>query len=177
MVVGWKRTQQRNKFKKYKKPGIPRLQYLKNDSLKSKVNVPLQSPPPVKDSVATVAAPVAKKDSVISYVFDDLLFDTNSSHLKSEFIVQLDAFIARLENYPNYQIRIVGHTDNSGNERDNARLSRHRAESVESYLASKGIDPGIISAEGMGSKQPIADNSTTEGRKKNRRVEIFLSFR
>lgn len=180
MKIGWHKTQQRNKFKKYKKAGIPRLQYLKNDSIRKSQPQPQPQPTtkdPVVAPVATTVTPPIKKDSVVAYVFDDVLFDTNSAHLKGVFMDQLDTLAAHLGKYSNYDIRIVGHTDNSGNEKDNLRLSRHRAESVESYLATKGIDPEIIDAIGMGSKEPIADNITVEGRKKNRRVEIFLSFR
>jgi outer membrane protein OmpA-like peptidoglycan-associated protein len=179
MVVGWRHTQQRNKFKGYKKgPGIPRLKYLKNDSLKRIDNdIENDLKPVPRDSIASSVTPPVRNDSIVAIVFDDVLFDTNSSHLKSEFMRQLDTLSDRLRKYSNYEIRIVGHTDNSGAEKDNVRLSKHRAESVASYLASTGIDPGVITAEGMGSDVPIERNNTVEGRRKNRRVEVVLSFR
>jgi len=90
---------------------------------------------------------------------------------------ELDTLLINLRKYSNFEIRIVGHTDASGTEKGNVKLSKHRAESVESYLVSSGIDPEAITAEGMGSGIPIGSNDTIEGRRKNRRVEIFLSFR
>lgn len=176
-VIGWKRTQQRNKFKKYKKPGIPRLKYLKNDSLKLQEVKPL---PVVTDTVTTVASEPepqqVRKDSVIAFVFDDVLFDRNSSHLKHGFMKRLDSLSGIITKYENYRIHVVGHTDNSGSEVSNATLSKDRAEAVAFYLASRGIDPSVITAEGRGSSEPIADNTKTEGRQKNRRVQVFLKF-
>ncbi len=175
-VIGWRKTQQRNKFKKYKKgPAIPRLkylQYLKEDSIRAVEQVS----PPIVDTVQQVTSKPIEKDSVISFVFNDVLFDTNSSHLKNEFTERLDTLSEHLYKYKSYRIRIVGHTDNSGTEKENVRLSQSRAEAVATYLVSTGIDRDLITAEGMGSKSPIAENNTVEGRQKNRRVEIFLTF-
>jgi outer membrane protein OmpA-like peptidoglycan-associated protein len=139
--------------------------------------------PVVRDSVSAVAvAPVETalnnipKDSTVSFVFNDVLFDTNSTHLKDAFVEHLDSLATIIKKYENYRILIVGHTDNSGSERSNATLSQDRAEAVASYLESTGIDRDVITAEGRGSKEPLADNSNAEGRQRNRRVEIFLSF-
>lgn len=175
-LVGWKLTQQRNKFKKYDKPGIPRLKYLKDDSLRSIETQPL---PIRQDTVAAVSArPTSptKPDSVISFVFDNVLFDTNSANLKETFMKRLDSLSISIQKYENYRIRIVGHTDNSGRETSNTMLSQNRAEAVAFYLATTGIDSVLMKAEGRGSTEPIADNATIEGRQKNRRVQIFLSF-
>ncbi|HZY79908.1 MAG TPA: OmpA family protein [Cyclobacteriaceae bacterium] len=175
-MIGWKKTQQRNKFKGYKKPGIPRLQYLKYDSLNKQESVPS---PVVKDSVAAIATEPQlqqPKDTTIAFVFEDVLFDTNKSDLRNEFTGRLDSLSAVIRNYQDYRILIVGHTDNSGGEKSNATLSKDRAEAVAAYLATTGIDRRVITAEGRGSREPIADNRRAEGRQKNRRVEIFLSF-
>lgn len=173
--VGWHKTQQRNKFKKYKNgSSIPRLQYLKQDSIR-KLNKPTLEPV-VKDSIPAVVAQPIRKDSTVSIVFDDVLFDTNSSDLKDEFMDQLDTLVTHLKKSHNYHVRVIGHTDNSGSENENLRLSQERAESVATYIASRGVHRKIITAEGMGSTMPIADNATIEGRRKNRRVEVILSF-
>jgi OOP family OmpA-OmpF porin len=66
----------------------------------------------------------------------------------------------------------VGHTDSIGTDAYNQRLSVRRAESVKAYLVSKGIEKNRVYTEGKGEKQPVADNKTSEGRAKNRRVEI-----
>lgn len=171
--IGWHKTQQRNKFKKYKNgPSIPRLKYLKQDSTR-KLNKPA-----VKDSVAAPAPllPPVKKDSTVALVFDDVLFDTNSSDLRDEFMDQLDTMVTHLKKSTNYCVRVIGHTDNSGSEKENMRLSQERAESVALYISSRGINRKVITAEGKGSTVPIADNATIEGKRKNRRVEVILSF-
>ncbi len=99
MVVGWRHTQQRNKFKGYKKgPGIPRLKYLKNDSLKRIDNdIEHDLKPVTRDSTTSIATPPVKTDSTVAIVFDDVLFDTNSSHLKSEFMRQLNTLLGPVE--------------------------------------------------------------------------------
>ena len=66
----------------------------------------------------------------------------------------------------------VGHTDAVGNDAMNQKLSIARAEAVKNFLASKGIEKNRVYTEGKGSKQPVADNKTAEGRAKNRRVEV-----
>jgi OOP family OmpA-OmpF porin len=66
----------------------------------------------------------------------------------------------------------VGHTDAIGGDAANQKLSVARAESVKTYLVSKGIEKNRVYTEGKGKKQPVADNKTAEGRAKNRRVEI-----
>lgn len=73
-------------------------------------------------------------------------------------------------------MKIRGHTDNSGKEDFNRRLSNERAKAVASNLVSIGVVETAIVSEGLGSREPTADNSTDEGRRKNRRVEIFLTF-
>jgi outer membrane protein OmpA-like peptidoglycan-associated protein len=110
----------------------------------------------------------------MSFVFDEVLFDTNSSDLSDAFTKHLDSLSALIRKYENYRVQVVGHTDNSGSERSNATLSQERAEAVASYLASAGINRDVIMAEGRGSKEPVADNRYAEGREKNRRVEVFL---
>ncbi len=66
------------------------------------------------------------------------------------------------------------HTDNQGNENFNIKLSARRAEAVKKYLISKGVPADILDTKGFGSSKPIADNSTEEGRSKNRRVEFII---
>ncbi|MBO0160588.1 OmpA family protein, partial [Vibrio parahaemolyticus] len=66
----------------------------------------------------------------------------------------------------------VGHTDSIGSDAYNQKLSVRRAEAVKAYLVSKGIEENRVYTEGKGEKQPVADNKTSEGRAKNRRVEV-----
>ena len=71
-------------------------------------------------------------------------------------------------------VEIVGHADSKGSAEDNMLLSEQRANTVRDYLVSKGLDASIVETKGMGDTSPIADNDTTEGRAKNRRVEILV---
>jgi OOP family OmpA-OmpF porin len=84
----------------------------------------------------------------------------------------LDDLVGKVKGINLEVIIAVGHTDGVGDDVYNQKLSVKRAESVKAYLVSKGIEKNRIYTEGKGEKQPVADNKTTEGRTKNRRVEI-----
>jgi OOP family OmpA-OmpF porin len=84
----------------------------------------------------------------------------------------LDDLVGKVKGINLEVIIAVGHTDSVGSDVYNQKLSVKRAESVKAYLVSKGIEKNRIYTEGKGEKQPVADNKTTEGRAKNRRVEI-----
>jgi OOP family OmpA-OmpF porin len=98
-------------------------------------------------------------------------FDFDSAVLKPAMKAALDDVVAKLQSTPGEeQLEIIGYTDSSGPEAYNQQLSERRAQAVADYLAGKGIKN--MSIKGMGEANPIADNSTREGRAKNRRVEI-----
>ncbi len=82
-----------------------------------------------------------------------------------------------MKDNPTVKIQINGHTDNSGKVADNARLSENRAKSVTAYLVTKGINAGRLSFKGYGDTQPVANNSTAEGRAQNRRTELKVISR
>jgi OOP family OmpA-OmpF porin len=84
----------------------------------------------------------------------------------------LNRVAALLLQFPEVNVEIGGHTDSSGNDLDNLRLSENRANAVVEYLVAKGIDPGRLVPRGYGETRPIADNRTKEGRMKNRRIEF-----
>jgi OmpA-OmpF porin, OOP family len=107
--------------------------------------------------------------------FDRLLFDTNSATLQPASQEQLRNVAAILKAYPNAKIRIGGYTDNTGDPSANLALSEQRANSVMSQLASMGVDPSRMTAKGYGQDNPIADNSTEEGRQKNRRISLLVT--
>ena len=102
----------------------------------------------------------------------DAFFDFNKSVLKPEAKAKLDDLVGKLKGISLEVIIAVGHTDAIGSDAYNQKLSVRRAESVKAYLVTKGIEPNRIYTEGKGKKQPVADNKTSEGRAKNRRVEI-----
>jgi type IX secretion system PorP/SprF family membrane protein len=103
-------------------------------------------------------------------------FDFNSIDLDDETEKFLNELGATLTANEKLKLKISGHTDNRGNEKYNQHLSLKRAEEVKRYLFKIGIDPGRISAEGKGMKEPLNNNSSEEERAKNRRVEINLYY-
>jgi OmpA-OmpF porin, OOP family len=107
--------------------------------------------------------------------FDRLLFDTGQSTLQPASQEQLTNIAAILKAYPQVKIRIGGYTDNTGDPAVNLRLSQERADNVMQELVKLGIDPARMSATGYGVENPIADNSTEEGRQKNRRISLRVT--
>lgn len=103
-----------------------------------------------------------------------ILFDINSSALKREAREDLASMAKVLNRYPDTQLLIEGHTDNTGTAEYNQRLSEQRARSVADYLKSLNVTPGRLSESGHGFNIPVADNSTEAGRRLNRRVEIAI---
>ncbi|GAC1359803.1 MAG: OmpA family protein [Variovorax sp.] len=101
-------------------------------------------------------------------------FDTDSATIKPSFRNVLDGVAQTIAQEPNINARVVGHTDTTGNPDRNMTLSQRRAQSVEAYLADRGVARARLSAEGRGETQPLASNATEQGRTQNRRVEIYL---
>ncbi|MBC7438823.1 MAG: OmpA family protein [Flavobacterium sp.] len=102
-------------------------------------------------------------------------FDTSKSTLTSSAKTNLDKLVAVFNEYPDTNIVIYGYTDNTGKIEFNQALSEQRANSVKSYLISKGIVASRFTATGMGIADPIATNETPEGRSQNRRVEFAIT--
>ena len=107
----------------------------------------------------------------------DISFAVGRSDIQANFAPVLDRFAEGLRNNPNTDVRIIGHTDNTGSDAVNNPLSLDRAASTRNYLTGRGIDGRRISIEGMGERQPIATNETADGRSRNRRVEIYVGER
>ncbi|NHF60017.1 OmpA family protein [Flavobacteriaceae bacterium TP-CH-4] len=101
-------------------------------------------------------------------------FDTNKSNVKGTSAATLDKLAGIFQEYPNSYILVEGHTDSAGPEDYNMNLSRQRAESVTDYLVAKGISKGRFTTKWYGETQPIADNTTKEGKAQNRRVELAI---
>jgi outer membrane protein OmpA-like peptidoglycan-associated protein len=107
----------------------------------------------------------------------DISFDTGRADIKPDLRPILDQFAAGLSSQPNTEIRIIGHTDNTGSDAVNDPLSVQRAQAAKQYLAARGVDPNRVVIAGRGEREPVADNSTEAGRARNRRVEIYLGER
>jgi OOP family OmpA-OmpF porin len=116
-------------------------------------------------------APQPPAASKVTYAAD-AFFDFDKSVLKPEAKAKLDDLAGKVKGINLEVIIAVGHTDSVGTDAYNQKLSVRRAEAVKAYLVSKGIEKNRVYTEGKGEKQPVADNKTSEGRAKNRRVEI-----
>lgn len=110
---------------------------------------------------------------VVDEAIKNLEFDLGKATIRSTSFASLDR-VAALLIEKNFSLKLAGHTDNTGSLQLNNRLSKERAESVKSYLVSKGANASRIEATGYGPSQPIATNATAEGRQQNRRVEFTL---
>jgi len=115
-----------------------------------------------------------EEDATEPIVLKNIFFETGSAQLLPASDSEIDYLFDLLNKYPVIRIRIVGHTDNVGDEEANLRLSQERAESVKSALVLKGIDATRIDAIGMGETQPIDTNDTPQGRSGNRRTEFLI---
>ena len=104
-----------------------------------------------------------------------VLFDFNKATLKPEAKTQLARVLQALKEQPGLQTHIVGHTDSVGSDAYNMKLSQQRAESVAAYLVQNGVPRQSIRADFRGEREPVAPNTTDEGRAQNRRVEITVS--
>jgi outer membrane protein OmpA-like peptidoglycan-associated protein len=125
--------------------------------------------------LAFIQNPDAKLQQTTWFNMDKLTFDTASARMRPGSQAQLDNIGAILTNCPNVNMTVAGYTDNVGNADANLRLSKDRANSVVTQLVSKGISPERLTAEGHGEENPVADNSTAEGRAQNRRVAICVT--
>lgn len=105
----------------------------------------------------------------------DISFDVGRSNVKSDFAGVLNQFAGTLNANPGTAVTIIGHTDSTGSDSINEPLSRDRANSARDYLVSRGVAATRIATDGRGSREPVADNNTTAGRAKNRRVEVFVA--
>jgi outer membrane protein OmpA-like peptidoglycan-associated protein len=101
-------------------------------------------------------------------------FETGSSELNMDSKQSLDQIYQILQEQPNLYLNIEGHTDNIGTSESNLLLSRNRALAVQLYLVNKGIAQDRLNPMGFGQARPLVDNTTKEGRAKNRRVEFVL---
>ena len=114
-------------------------------------------------------------DKTTWFNFDRLEFETGSATLKASSMEQLKNIAQILKGYPKVGLKIGGYTDNVGNPAANLTLSQKRADSTMQELVKLGIDAKRLEAEGYGDKYPVADNSTEEGKQKNRRIDLRVT--
>lgn len=125
--------------------------------------------------VAKVENPETGETAGINITFDSaLLFDFDSSELRSTARQDLSDLSSSLEEYPKTDVLVVGHTDAVGSENYNQTLSERRARSAAGYLMDRGVNPQRVTTLGKGESEPVASNDTDYGRQQNRRVEIAI---
>jgi|SRR2546426_3508698 len=105
----------------------------------------------------------------------DVSFDVGRSAIKPNFAPVLNHFATSLNQNTVTTVTIIGHTDSTGSDAINNPLSVDRADAARDYLVSRGVARTRIVTDGRGSREPLADNSTQQGRDKNRRVEIYVA--
>ena len=134
---------------------------------------PAAAAPAAAAPAARPAAPAASAAAATKVTYAaDAFFASNNAVLKAAGKAKLDDLVSKVKGINVEVIVAVGHTDSAGKDASNQALSVRRAEAVKAYLVSKGIEKNRVYTEGKGSKQPVADNKTKEGRAKNNRVEI-----
>lgn len=106
------------------------------------------------------------------FTLENLLFENNSAVIEMSSYSILDNLVDYLKNENDTKFEIGGHTDNFGDEKSNQILSEYRAKAVVAFLISKGISEDQLIAKGYGESNPVADNTTPEGRAQNRRTEV-----
>lgn len=133
-------------------------------------NFPLSQKDP--DSTYNIDIPLQPLEVNAMIVLKNIFFDTKMYEIKPESTPELDNLVHLLKENPTLKIQISGHTDNVGKTEDNLKLSNDRAQAVVKYLTAKGINANRLSYKGYGASQPIAPNTTEEGRSLNRRTEV-----
>jgi outer membrane protein OmpA-like peptidoglycan-associated protein len=104
--------------------------------------------------------------------FANIYFDSGSSNIKSSSYGVLDGIVSLLIDNSEVRVEVVGHTDSDGSDSSNQRLSEQRAQSVVNFLTQRGVPASMLSTSGQGESNPVASNSTSEGKAQNRRIEF-----
>ncbi len=104
----------------------------------------------------------------------DILFDVDSTAVRGDLRSDLRVLASNLQRYPDSNVMVIGHTDNTGSAAYNQDLSERRAQAVTSILRAEGVPGSRLRAVGRGEDQPIASNLTAAGRAQNRRVDIVI---
>lgn len=131
----------------------------------------------LRESTAGTGVDVTETDggqAILVNLPEGVTFDVASYSLKPEFRATLTQIAQSMNQYPNSLIDVYGHTDSTGSDAYNQTLSENRARTVANYLSMQGVSASRIRSQGFGETMPIADNTTEDGRRRNRRVEIKI---
>ena len=135
---------------------------------------PYVAPAPAPEPAPAPAPETARPAAHTKVIFEGTNFDFNKATLRPTGKAKLDENVKLLNQYPDMNVEITGHTDNIGSDKYNMKLSEKRAETVKKYMESKGIAANRMTTKGYGKAKPIASNKTKAGRAENRRVEIEI---
>lgn len=132
--------------------------------------------PTSRGEASNNGCPVVKEEvkKRLNFATRGIFFETAKAILKPSSYPMLNEIVSILEVYPDYKLKMGGHTDSNGSNATNMRLSQARVDAVKSYLISKGVAAARLEATGYGEDQPIATNATAAGRAQNRRVALEL---
>lgn len=129
----------------------------------------------LRDELAGTGVSVSREgDQIVLNMPGNVTFATDESDVAPSFHSVLNSVVSVLNKYESTLVNVEGHTDSTGSEAYNQKLSERRAASVAEYLYNGGIAVERLAARGLGESRPIASNATPEGRAQNRRVEISL---
>lgn len=117
-----------------------------------------------------------EEQEIINTAFENLEFESGKDIIRNSSFPSLVELAALLVKKPDWKLKIAGHTDNVGSERNNLVLSKKRAEAVKKFLMDNGVAADRLTVEYYGETQPLESNDTKEGRQKNRRVEMTIEF-
>ena len=128
-----------------------------------------------RELASVEAANIQRNADVLAVTFkSDYLFAVGSANLNAGAFDEISRVSRVLNQYPDTNIQVAGHTDSTGSEEFNQTLSVNRAENVKNALIGQGVNPGRITTIGFGESAPVADNSSESGRQLNRRVVITI---
>jgi outer membrane protein OmpA-like peptidoglycan-associated protein len=127
-----------------------------------------------KKELEQIAEVKRTENGLLVQMKNDILFDTGSDGVKAEGVSELAKVGDILAKYGDDRVRIEGHTDSAGDAKYNQQLSERRANAVKTVLLSRGVQESQIVVVGLGEAKPVADNGTSDGRAKNRRVELHI---
>ncbi|MFL5575985.1 MAG: OmpA family protein [Gemmatimonadaceae bacterium] len=125
-------------------------------------------------SLVTEITSLRETERGIVISLSDILFDVNKATLKAGAEANVRRIAGILQQYPDKQISVEGHTDATGSDAYNQKLSEDRAAAVKATLVAGGVNPAVITSKGFGKTQPVATNATPAGRQQNRRVEVVV---
>lgn len=129
----------------------------------------------LRESTAGSGIDVTESGDGILLNLPDVTFAVDSTEISPAFQSALSRVAQSMIQYPDSLVDVYGHTDSTGSDQYNLDLSQRRADAVSRYLISRGVSSARLQAKGMGESYPVADNTTADGRSRNRRVEVKIT--